>query len=174
MLILFPTRVPAGKTVPETVSLRDLPATVVDLLGLENNVFSPRSSLRRYWDSLHESYDARTRTHLSEVLVGDQKPDFWDHTAWPSHQGSRKSLVADGYHYIENGDGSEELYDFENDPEELRNLSSSEEGRRQLERFRLLLKTELAQGRNKSTFETELSQVTELRKDGRNSYSQKQ
>ncbi|TDI93822.1 MAG: DUF229 domain-containing protein [Caldithrix sp.] len=154
LLILFPARVPAGDTVPETVSLRDLPATVVDLLGLENNVFFPGSSLRRYWDNLQDSSDARTRTHLSEVLVGDQKPNFWAHTAWPSHKGSRKSLVADGYHYIENGDGSEELYDFERDREELRNLSNSQEGRRLLDRFRLFFETELAQSGKKSSFET--------------------
>ena len=61
------------------------------------------------------------------------------------------SLVVEGYHYILNGDGSEELYDIENDPSEKsnlgplgRNLAQSDESRQLLEKFRRSLKTTLA------------------------------
>ena len=55
-----------------------------------------------------------------------------------------KSLVAGRYHYIKNGDGREELYNFESDPAEERDLASSEEGREMLQQFRTHLSTTLA------------------------------
>ena len=64
-------------------------------------------------------------------------------------KGDMKSLVMDGMHYIKNGDGREELYDFESDPAEERDLAGSEEGRRALERFRRSLMTFL--GRNRAS-----------------------
>ena len=58
-----------------------------------------------------------------------------------------KSLVAGRYHYVRNGDGSEELYDFENDPDEQHDLATSSEGRRLLARFRVSLDLMLADRR---------------------------
>ena len=55
-----------------------------------------------------------------------------------------KSLLVNRYHYIKNGDGREELYDFENDPLEQHDLARSEDGRRALARFRTFLETILA------------------------------
>ena len=57
----------------------------------------------------------------------------------PVMEGDMTSLVAGRYHYIKNGDGSEELYDFESDPEEKGDLGDSEKGRELLARFRDLL-----------------------------------
>jgi hypothetical protein len=42
------------------------------------------------------------------------------------------SLVAGRYHYIRSADGRDELYDFEEDPGELRNLADSTARRRGL------------------------------------------
>ncbi len=39
--------------------------------------------------------------------------------------GDMQCLIAGGMHYIQNGDGSEELYDFENDILEEHDLSRS-------------------------------------------------
>ena len=47
--------------------------------------------------------------------------------------GSMKSLMRDGFHYIQYGDGSDELFDFMNDPFEENDLSDSDEHRKILE-----------------------------------------
>jgi len=47
-----------------------------------------------------------------------------------------KSLIGDGYHYIRYGDGSEELFDFENDQDELNDLSGSVKHQEVLKRLR--------------------------------------
>jgi hypothetical protein len=52
-----------------------------------------------------------------------------------------KSLVADGGHYIKNGDGGEEIYDFDNDPWEKKDLARSENGAPMRERLRRMLAT---------------------------------
>jgi hypothetical protein len=55
-----------------------------------------------------------------------------------------KSLAADGYHYIKNSDGYEELYDLRTDPDEERDLSESPESRDQLVHLRTSLERVLA------------------------------
>ena len=50
-----------------------------------------------------------------------------------------KSLISDGMHYIKNGDGGDELYNFEKNTWEQDDLARTEDGRRMLEQFRLAL-----------------------------------
>ena len=57
-----------------------------------------------------------------------------------------KSLVDDGFHYVRNGDGTEELYDFASDPKEERDLARSREGAERLARFRSSLQEIVARG----------------------------
>jgi hypothetical protein len=38
-----------------------------------------------------------------------------------------QAVVLDGFHFIRNGDGVEELYDFDRDPGETRNLAARPE-----------------------------------------------
>ncbi len=51
LVIVAPSGVPAGRVVPGPVSLRDIPATVVDLLGWRGESPFPGSSLARTWES---------------------------------------------------------------------------------------------------------------------------
>jgi hypothetical protein len=55
---------------------------------------------------------------------------------YPAAKGDMKSLVDDRYHFIKNGDGREELYDWEHDPWETQDLAGTEGGRPLLEQFR--------------------------------------
>ena len=48
-LVILSPDAPAGRVVAEPVSLRDLPATVVDLLGLSAGSPFPGHSLAAYW-----------------------------------------------------------------------------------------------------------------------------
>jgi arylsulfatase A-like enzyme len=137
LLISFPGRVPAGRVVREPVSLRDLPATVVDLAGLRGATHFPGSSLARHWPgaSAPGTHDGGAvpgvTPPLAEVGPGIGVPE-----RYPISKGPMQSLVAEGRHYIRNGDGREELYDLESDPWESRDLAGSAEDRSTLDRFR--------------------------------------
>ena len=130
LLISFPLRVPAGKRVYEPVTLRDLPATIIDLVNLEGMPKFPGNSLSQYWEGISQP-GGSVSPLLAEVSKGINT-DAW----LPVSRGDMRSVVFDGRHYIKNGDGREELYDFENDPAEEHDLAGSEEGRRVIERFR--------------------------------------
>jgi arylsulfatase A-like enzyme len=48
VIVGAPEGVPVGRTVAEPVGLNDLPATVIDLLGLRGRSPFPGRSMRRY------------------------------------------------------------------------------------------------------------------------------
>jgi arylsulfatase A-like enzyme len=134
LLILMPSRVPAGRTIHEVVSLRDLPATVMDLLKLKDEVRFPGTSLARYWNESPEPGADSTDSILSELDLAPNLP-----ASYPLAKGNMKSLTEGPYHYIRNGDGSEELYNFAKDPDETNDLSHSEKETQVLERFKARL-----------------------------------
>ncbi|MFN2433488.1 MAG: sulfatase [Gemmatimonadota bacterium] len=137
LVIVFPQRVPAGPRVAEPVTLRDLPATVLELLGGGKHPL-PGSSLAPLW-ALPSSGAATASPLLSEVRQGIHKPD-----REPVSRGDMQSLVMDGSHYIRNGDGREELYRLAHGPGELRDLAGSWGSVPQLAAFRGVLETLLA------------------------------
>ena len=57
----------------------------------------------------------------------------------PISRGDMQSIVLDGYHYIRNGDGVEELYAFFEDPAEENDLAGEERAGPILERARRAL-----------------------------------
>jgi arylsulfatase A-like enzyme len=77
LLLVAPRLAPAGRIVTTPVSLRDLPATVVDLLGLSHDSAFPGRSLARHWSmsSAPISQDddlifTETADELSKAPVG--------------------------------------------------------------------------------------------------------
>jgi len=132
LLILFDRSIPAGARVTEPVSLRDLPATIVDLLGLEQGSPFPGRSLARYFDSARIDQSAR-QPILSELQTAGGLPDWY-----PVSKGDMKAIVYDGMRYIRGGAGIEELYDYAGDPWERRDLSDSPAFRQYLTKFRAL------------------------------------
>lgn len=120
LLVFAPGAVPAGQVVSSPVSLRDLPATVVDLLGLAAESPFPGRSLAATWSS--SSGDAASTDWLvSEVALPPEADPNGGRS--PVCRGPMLSLVADGWHYIRNGDGREELYDFKHDTDETHDLA---------------------------------------------------
>ncbi len=112
LLMRWPGRVPAGVRVREPVALRGIPVTVMDLLGLDGEPRFPGTPLARYWDGTPGAAD----TVLSELSRASDAP-----TRSMIGRGDMKSLAIGRWHYIRNGDGSEELYDIERDPWEREN-----------------------------------------------------
>ncbi len=137
LVLSFPSRIPTGKTVAEPITLRDLPATVIELLGVENKKQFPGSSLGRYWARPSDSGSSFTVPVFSELNLDSKGlPEEYPIVR---AKGGLYSLVADRYHYIRAKDGSEQLYDFVNDPLERDDLSRNEKDREVLERFRASL-----------------------------------
>lgn len=117
LLIVLPGRIPQGATVSQAISLRDLPSTVVDVLGFDGTSPFPGRSLARCWPpgSAMPSPDdefllTETSDELSKTAVGTTRA---------------RSLLHHGTVYIRNKDGSEEIYDHANDPTETCNLATS-------------------------------------------------
>jgi hypothetical protein len=115
------------------VSLRDIPATVADLLGLGGDVPFPGRSLARFWSG----EPGGTRSSPEPLLMETDKPlVLTNEGREPAAKGPMKSLVAGGMHYIRAGDGSEELYNLKSDPSERLNLSGAPAAEAVLGRFR--------------------------------------
>jgi arylsulfatase A-like enzyme len=138
LVIVAPQRVPAGRVVAEPVSLREVPATVVDLLGLARDAPFPGQSLARFWSPDHRADPARS---FVEPLLMETSPPIVlpNEGREPAAKGPMKSLIAGGMHYIRSGDGSEELYALRSDPEERLNLAAAPMAREVLQQFRASL-----------------------------------
>jgi arylsulfatase A-like enzyme len=140
LLIIPPGASACEQIVTETVSLRDLPATIVDLLGFKDRSPFPGDSLARFWKRPSTPPDdvASRDQALSEVVPLD------GHTADSSQFfKARRPLAAltEGeWTYIRRaGDVREELYSGKNDARELHNLAADPALRPTLERLRLTL-----------------------------------
>jgi arylsulfatase A-like enzyme len=133
LVMAFPGSIPAGTRVRDAVSLRDIASTILDVTGIEPPGNIPGQSLKRYWT--RNAAEAVDRTPVvSEVSAAVRQP------RWLNARGPMVSVVENGFHYIKTfGRNREELYDFANDRDELRNLVDTPDGAVWLPRFRLRL-----------------------------------
>jgi len=122
LVMVFPDRLPAGTRIAAAASLRDLPATVLDLLGFGLIEAFPGRSLARHWRTPpggRASSDALAFSHVSVVPIA--RP--WE----PSFEGPMASLVVGDLHLIEDGEGGHELYDVARDRAQSTDLSERPE-----------------------------------------------
>jgi len=113
LIIRYPAMLPGGTRVAQPVSLRDLPATVLDLIGETGPARFPGRSLR---ESITGSAGRTDEPILSYVDGEVTQPDWF-----PVHDGPLKSVLIDTLRYIVDRRGSEEVYGL-NDLLEERNL----------------------------------------------------
>jgi arylsulfatase A-like enzyme len=146
LLVVPPkTRHLAPRVVTDTVSLRDLPSTIVDLLGLEVGAPFPGQSLAPLWRDPASSAGADTRglgqsTAISEVIPTDPlDPD-------PTHMLENRAVwasVAEGdssyIRILMGGTVHEALFDLRTDPHESRNLVEDVAQEPTLQRMRATL-----------------------------------
>jgi arylsulfatase A-like enzyme len=124
MVVVMPGKVPAGVRVPGYTSVRDIPATIAELLGVAGPTWPlPGASLSRFWkaDSLGR---VAGDTVLSEV-------DYLPRGGMESYavrRGNVRSLLAWPYHVITVKD-SVELFDHSVDPFERANIAQQPERR---------------------------------------------
>jgi arylsulfatase A-like enzyme len=136
LLIFPPSGAPGTRVVPAPVSLRELPATVVELLGVGDRAPFPGPSLSRFWSPELTGPPPPHTPVLSEVAKQKRFPPV---PGIPATLGPVRSLVTEGKVYIRNGDGREELYDLLNDPQETDNLVDEAEHRALLPDLRRIL-----------------------------------
>jgi arylsulfatase A-like enzyme len=136
LLIVPPSGSLPGRVVRDTVSLRDLPATIVDLIGMGNGAPFPGRSLANLWrDSSPGALQAARDGALSELASPSPLDPNFDRS--PASRGSMVSLAEGDFVYIRNeGDGTEELFNERDDPLELINRASDDSMRPILQRFR--------------------------------------
>ena len=147
LLIVPPGGASARRVVSETVSLRDLPATVVDILNVRNDAKFPGETLARFWNEDRPTPGSGSAPGgipaspaLSEVVPLDSPnsdPAHLSRKTWPLG-----GLSDGGWSYLRReGDVYEALFDLRTDPKEQKNLAADPAARPALDRMRALLKT---------------------------------
>ncbi len=127
LVMRFPARIPQGKVVSTPVSLHHLPATVLSMVGLENDGRFPGESLASY-------FSGSNTTFYPPILSATSRPA----------PNSDVSLIANGFHYIRMHDGREEIYDLDNDPLDSVNLVATPRGQAALPEIRGILEAMIA------------------------------
>ena len=132
-LLIVPPESGSGRRVSAPVSLRDLPATVVDLVGLASASPFPGHSLRPHWDESVSSPD-RGDVPLSEWKIPHDTSGL---QGLPLGDRTRTALVDRGRIYYRDPLEPEALYDVTDRREEA-DLSTHPVEFPLLERFRAL------------------------------------
>lgn len=118
LVMVMPGKVPAGVRVSGVASLRDVPATIADLLGIAGADWPlPGRSLVRHWSGSTPAATADDTT-MAEIdhLPREGKPWF------PVRRGNVRSITAWPYHLIMTG-AEVELYDLRTDSAEQRSIA---------------------------------------------------
>lgn len=124
LVVVWPGSVPAGVRVAGIASLRDVPATIAELIGA-NGASWPLSgtSLSRFWRPISAA-SIRSDTVLTEVDFLPRGEKEW----YPVRRGPVRSILAWPWQLILSAD-STELYDMAADPGERIDLARRPEHR---------------------------------------------
>jgi arylsulfatase A-like enzyme len=128
LLILPPSRLPSGIRVDEPVTIRDIAATIQDVIGSSERF--PGTSLAPYWIP-----GSPERTN--SVVLADINPNPYE--ADQSVDIAMRSIMVNDLHYIVDAEGREMLFDVRRDPWEEDDLSDQVEMADSLARLRTLL-----------------------------------
>ena len=139
LVIVLPASRRYRGVVRDTVSLRDLPATIADLVGLGPSSPFPGQSLARFWGTTSPEVDSVSGEGAMSELA-EPNPANPNQGRSPASRGPLVSMAAGDFLYIRNErDGSEELFDERDDPRELRNRAHADGTQSLTRRFRARL-----------------------------------
>lgn len=138
LIIVPPAGGPSRLVVTDTVSLRDLAATIVDVLGKSDGSPFPGVSLARFWNRSTGAVPSSPEPALSEVVPLDARnPDLGQVLTrrWPM-----AALTEDEWTYIRREeDRREELFSLRDDNKEQHNLAGDPAMQATLNRMRQAL-----------------------------------
>jgi arylsulfatase A-like enzyme len=137
LLVIAPSGVPVGQTVTAPVSLRNLPATILDLVGWRGKSPFPGKSIASTWNTEGAKENRPACPLLSEL--GPPIEPTREKPRMLLGGESLTSIVDEGMLYIRHEHGAEELYDLKEDPTETHDLSASATSGPVLARFRQTL-----------------------------------
>jgi arylsulfatase A-like enzyme len=141
LLIALPSGEAAGRIVDRFVSLRDIPATIADLVGSGGRPPFPGRSLARLWRAPPSGSGRGEPEDLVMSELGAPNPTDPNRGRSPARRGPLVALAEGDFVYIRNeGDGGEELFRERDDPRELIDRSKSGAPGDVLARFRELVK----------------------------------
>jgi arylsulfatase A-like enzyme len=128
MLLIHSQKVPKGQILDTPVSLRNIPATILDFIGISNQAIFPGHNLARFWqeDTVTEEVP------YSHTTIEDSKTSIYHN--W------LESIVYQDLHYIRPEQQDEELYDIKNDSGELHNLAADPDYKETLLQYQAYLK----------------------------------
>ena len=135
LVVVHPPTVPAGVRVRETVSIRDIPATVMDVIGRAGDHPFPGTSLRRYADGRVTPAEAAE----PRLAVAEHSPMGGVLPTWPIAAGDMFAIIDGDLHYILDGAGREQLFDLATDPLQQHDLAAEPGHEGELSRMRRLL-----------------------------------
>jgi arylsulfatase A-like enzyme len=146
LLIIPPGGAARAKVVNDTVSLRDLAATVVDVTGQRAGSPFPGHSLARFWDTrateglvsntAHSEPDAMSASAAAELALASVPPSR-DLLAMPKSSWPRGELTLGEWSYIRyEGEVHEELFHLGHDPREQFNRAIDPKAEATLVRMR--------------------------------------
>ncbi len=144
LLIAYSPKTPPGLVVSKPVGLASIPATLLELAGLDASAF-PAPSLVPLWADSNPRRGSESQATAVSELAGSSRPPTAEQIrrGVPSALGWVKSLVTSEWHLILQQNGKVELYDWGSDPAELHNLADSPENRALLEDLRRKLEGRL-------------------------------
>jgi arylsulfatase A-like enzyme len=122
LLILTPQSAENRQQIANPYSLRNLPLTVLDLIDQSSQNLFGGKTLSEAWLS-NTQLPPGADFQIAEVSERRSLPEWY-----PISKGGMSSIICDGWRYIRNGDGSEEIYDLVIDPQEMENLILTEKG----------------------------------------------
>jgi arylsulfatase A-like enzyme len=130
-VLVYPPAVPAGARLRQAVSLRDIPATVVELAKIPGENPFPGVPVARYADP--SPPPATPRAMSVEHHVRGKLP------AWTANDGDLFGVVDGDHHYFIDATGQEHLFDLANDIDERVDLAQRPETAAERARLRALL-----------------------------------
>ena len=140
LVIVPPGGSPAKQVVRETVSLRDLAATIVDLAGESAGAPFPGESLARFWDRTKPNSsreDTPAGSAFAEVVPNPRDPSNRDSAGNPRPTFPMAMFNDAEWTYIRReGNIREELYHLGKDAKQQHNLVREQDAKPTLERLR--------------------------------------
>ena len=116
LIIRYPGVGQAGLRVADFVSLHDIPATIMDLLKLNGPTFSGNSMAGFL---MPEQGERKSSSPVLSELSRNKNVA----QSWPNHKGWLKSLITSDWHFIVHETGEVELYHFQDDKDESKDVS---------------------------------------------------